>query len=303
MQRLSITDVAFSGFRLVREHPKAVAVWGVLSLISSFVSTALLILLAGPKMQVLDAMDPADPADVKAYILQTLAVMPSMLLASLIGLVVSAIVLTGVYRRILRPAQAGGPVVRLGVEEVRQGVVLFLYFLAVAVAYFGSLIVAAALITIVGVITGSQPVIVALLVLLAIGAVIGCTIWTVVRLSFSGAITFVSGRIDMTTSLKLTRGAFWPLFWAYLLAGVLFVIVYLAVVVLGVAVAVIIGGLGSARQVLKPDLTSLAAFFTPAGVIQMLMSGALSILASLVLFAPAPTAYVELKGEAPSPFD
>jgi hypothetical protein len=43
-------------------------------------------------------------------------------------------------------------------------------------------------------------------------------------------------------------------------------------------------------------MSSLATFFTPAGIVRTLSSGVLSILVLLIVFAPAPTIYVQLKG-------
>ncbi len=51
-----VTDVAFTGFRVVRERPRAVAVWVLLQLALSLSLGALAVEMAGPRLASIEAL-------------------------------------------------------------------------------------------------------------------------------------------------------------------------------------------------------------------------------------------------------
>jgi hypothetical protein len=297
MQQFSVTDAALAGFRMVREHPKTVAIWGVLLMVLSGLSTILLIAVGGPQLQAFGEMDPSSAADLKEMAAVMAPMAPIILLSGALNLVISAVMITGVTRMILRPWDSATAYLRLSVEELRQGVALFLYSLLILAIYFGAVFVGAVVIGTVGAASGGQGVLVGLAVLIVVPAIFGITLYAVVRFSFAGVLTFAEGRVTIMDSLPLTKHRFWPLFGAYLLAFVLFLVVYAAILVLGTATAAIFGGLTGAGAVFQSDVSSLAAFLTPVGVIRLVIIGALSVLTMLILFAPAPEIYRQLKAD------
>jgi hypothetical protein len=293
MQQFSITDAALAGFRMVREHPRTVAIWGVLLMVLSGLSTIIMIAMGGPELQRFSEMDPSSMADLNEMAAAMAPMAPIILLSGVLNLVISAVMVTGVTRMILRPGDAANAYLRLGVEELRQGVALFLYYLLILGIYFGAVFVGAVVIGTASAL--SSGLLVGLAVLVVVPAIFGVTLYAVVRFSFAGVLTFAQGRITLRGSLPFTKGRFWPLLGAYVLAFVLFLIVYAAILVLGTATAAIFGGLTGAGAVFQSDVSSLAAFLTPVGVIRLVIIGALSVLTMLILFAPAPEIYRQLQ--------
>lgn len=296
MQQFSVTDAALAGFRMVREHPRTIAIWGVLLMVLSALSTILLIAVGGPELQAFSEMDPASMADLAEMAKVMAPMAPIMLLSSVLNLVVSAVVVTGVMRMILRPGDSATAYLRLGADELRQGVALFLYYVLILGIYFGAVFVGAVVIGVISAASGGQGVLVGLAVLIVVPVIFGITAYAMVRFSFAGVLTFAQGRITVMGSLPLTKGRFWPLMGTYLLAFVLFMIVYAATLVLGTAIAAIFGGLTGAGAVFESDISSLSAFLTPVGIVRLVIIGALSVLTMLILFAPAPEIYRQLQG-------
>jgi hypothetical protein len=134
-----------------------------------------------------------------------------------------------------------------------------------------------------------------LLLLSIVGA--GCAmIYLAVRLSFASSVTFDTGKITLFGSLPRTKGLFWPLLGAYLLAAVMSVIVILLIWTIVSAIGLIVSGdFQATGKMMRADTSSLQAYFTPAGVVQALFSGLISVLTTLIVFGPAPTVYRELK--------
>jgi hypothetical protein len=205
------------------------------------------------------------------------------------------VLLTGVNRLVLRPQDSAGAYLRLGADELRQAAVLILVNLIMFAAYFAVVIVTA-LVAGVGSAIGGAGLGVALGVLLGLAS-FGFLLVLAVRLSFAGALTFDTGKIDIRGSWGLTKGKFWPLLGAYAVALVLAVVVYLLLlVIIAVVGASLGGGLSAMSAAFNPDMSSLSTFFTPAGIVRTLFSGLLSILVLLIVFAPAPTIYAQLRG-------
>jgi hypothetical protein len=254
MQKFSTTDAAFAGFRMVREHPRTVAVWGTVLMVLSAVTTIILIAVGGAELQAFFDFDPSSAPDAEKMAEQMLKVLPILMLSGAFNLATSAILLTGVYRMVLRPMDPAPYYLRLGADEFRQFCAQLLYTLAVIGVYIGSAMLVGAVVTILQKILGDNPLL-GLFALLGLVGIFGVTIYAAVRLSFAGVATFVGGRITLRGSLPITKGRFLPLLGAYLLAFVLFVVVYLAILLLGTAVAM--------RRADRDDLAAAVAAFGP----------------------------------------
>ena len=117
-------------------------------------------------------------------------------------------------------------------------------------------------------------------------------VWTGVRLSLASALTFDTGRVRLFGSWRLTRGVFWPLVGAYLLAFVIIALISVVLLVVSALVAVATGG--GANAILHTDTRSLGAYFTAARVVQTLVSAA-AFPAFLTLLAGTPAcAYAQI---------
>jgi hypothetical protein len=298
MDQFSATDAALAGFRLASEKPKTVAVWAGLMAILSFVVAIVAVSTFGDQLTALATALEGEP-DPQTTMAAMSGMWPLFLGSGLYVLVTNSILTAAVNRLVLRPQDSAGAYLRLGADELRQAAAqLLLYVVLFGVYLIGG--VAAVILGGVGAAIGGA----ALGVLLgatAFIAVLAGLVFLSVRLSFVNTLAFDTRRIDLGASWTLTKGRFWPLFGTYLNARVLAMVVYLLLFVMIAAVGAIAalamgGGLASVGDALQHEANSLSALFSVAGVLRSLLSGLMSILLSLIIFAPPPTIYAQLKG-------
>jgi hypothetical protein len=129
-----------------------------------------------------------------------------------------------------------------------------------------------------------------------------------VRLSLAPAMTFADARISLFRTLPVTRGQFWSIFGAYMLALVLTVVVCLlaAVVFMFVigAIGIAQGGLSALPALMgamQPDEMTLKGFLAPLRLANLAFSALLGTLAYLIMFAPAAAIFRELTGRVGAP--
>lgn len=298
MDQFSATDAALAGFRAAREKPRAVAVWAGIMAILSFAVAIVAISTFGDKLTVLAEALEADP-DPKTTMAAMSGLWPLFMGSMLYVLITNSVLMAAVNRLILRPQDGAGAYLRLGGDELRQAAVQVLLYLVLFGAYFVGVVVMALLGAIGGAIAGAGLGV--LLGLLAAVALAAGLILLSVRLSFVSTLAFDTRRIDLRASWDMTKGRFWQLFGTYVIATVLAVVVYLLLFVMIAAVGAIAsaamgGGLAAAGDALRGEASTLKELFTVSGVIRSLLSGLMSVLVSLIVFAPAPTIYAQLKG-------
>lgn len=291
MSQFSASDAAFSGFRVVRENLKTVGVWVLIMTVVSIVYSVVMIHLFGPEMNAFSTYiqtaggDP-DPNEAAAVLAK---IAPASLVSLPYLIVVNAVMFAGVNRLILRPHEGGLLRLRLGGDELRQAGVWVLFNLTL----FGVFLLGGILSAFFGAMKDAIGVLLALLVNVGM---LGGLIYLAIRLSLSSAATFDAGKVVFFRSMPLTKGLFWPLLGAYFLAVVMCVIVFLLLFTIVSAVATILSGdLGAAGRLMQADSSSLKAFFTPMGIAQTAFSGLMSVLTTLIIFAPAPTIYKTLR--------
>lgn len=294
MSRFSASDAAFSGFRLVRENLKAIAVWAAVMTVLSIISNVLAIQYFGVKLEALmsylsDNNNP-DPEEALRLIAD---LTPLMLWSLPYSLVVNGVIFGALNRLVLRPQDSRFAFLRLGKQELRQAAVWVLTSLVLMGVLFAGSLVA-------GFLGGMGGPTGAFLALLGLVGSFCAVIYLAVRLSFAPAVTFETQKITVFKSMPETKGLFWPLLGAYVLAVVMSIIVVLLIWTIVSAIGLVASGdLSATGKMLRADTSSLQAYFTPAGIVQALFSGVISILTTLIVFGPAPTIYRELKGGAP----
>jgi len=293
MSKFSASDVAFVGFRLVREHPRTVAIWAAAMTVLSLSVSALTIQLAGTQLSefmVLSRETNPEPAAV-LELMKGLA--PVMLLSIAYSVALYAVMLAAMNRMIQRPADDRSAYLRLGRDEVQQGITLILVNLLLFGLYIGAAIVYAILLAI-GFAAGGA--VAGLLGLIGFVGLACLLIYVAVRLSLASAITFDTGKVSVRASWALTKGHVGGLLGAYLLAAIMSVIVYLLFMTIIAAVgAIVSGGITGLGGLFEPDMSSLKAFFTPVGLVRAAFAGVVSVLTTLILFSPVPTIYQALK--------
>lgn len=298
----SATMAALEGFRLTRRQPAAVASWAVLMLVFNLAIITTLIGIAGPaltEMTVARGNPSGDPE-------RMLSLMGQMVVAYMVvipmSLIVVAVATTAVYRAMKSEKGDRAGFLRLGVAELRQ----ILVSLVVGVIGFVGLFVLTLLISLVigffaallgagggGAANAAGFVVMILLVYLMI--IIGWLAFYV-KFSFAGPMTFADNRIRIFASWKATSGRFWSLFGCYLFAGVLGVIVILIGIVIALAVAVAFGA--SISEVMQPDMSSIAAYYTPGVAAYTVVTSIFSALFYTIILSPAASAYQQIYGRA-----
>lgn len=298
----SASDAAFEGFRLTREKPAAVAAWALVQLVAGVVVALLTVFLIGPEMKALlefNQNPPSDPAAVQA-------ILPAMFKVLGVGapirMLAWAVMVCAVYRAVLRPQDKGFGYLRLGADEVRQvllSIVIFLIMMAaVAVVTFGLVMVAMGLALLAGGNGGSAGTMAMMVTLVSMFAIVGVYVWLLVRLSLTGPMTLMRGKLSIGEGWAMTKGHFWKLLGAYFIAFILAVVVALLgwAIILAVSLAVG-GGFGVMGQLQNPDFSSLETAFSPTMIAMMICSSVLAALQLAILIAPTAVVYRALSGE------
>jgi hypothetical protein len=288
MADFSIQDVAFTGFGVVRQHPRALLAWWLYALMFALVVGLVFVSLAGSdfaKLMAASAQRPSDPGQILAM-MGRLA--PAYLGILVLGLVSNAILAAAMIRAVLRPQDDRFGYLRLGEDELRQLGLVLLTFLVFMGVYFAIAIIVGIVGAILVAATKAAP---AVLVILLFVCVLVVMIAMAVRLSLAPALTFETGRINLFGSWSLTRGRFWRLFGAYVLMLALALVVYLLSLLLVFAIGAILNG-GDAAAVWKtPDIGSLKSYLSPARLAQTVLNAGVSALIWPLVFTPPVAIY------------
>ena len=214
--RTSAGSIIRGAFRLVRDRPFAVLVWGVLYAAGS---TALG-LLVRPWFEAarIVAVTP-----IQGFGL--------ILLAQLGALLCVSVLFTAAQRAVLRPSVASLFHIRLGADELRMFILVVLLATLFGIGMF---LAAASLSGMVRLAlrVASIPLVMAMAIGVFVVAPIAACIG--VRMSLSYPLTLIHGKIIIGESWHVTRGRFWSLFGGYL---VIFVILAGVTIVTGLIVS------------------------------------------------------------------
>lgn len=289
MPAFSLTDAAFEGFRLTRERPRVVAAWAGLYAVLSLASAVLMVTTIGSEAATLRATAqgaiPSDPAEAAR---QSRIVAPFLLVMLPVVLVFWSVLTSAVYRAILQPEETGFGRIRFGADEIRMmGLIVVLFLLTISTLFV--LRMADSLGSVLAASGGAAGAVIGNLVRLA-GVLAAVAFW--IRLSLAGPITYVSREIHVFRSWTLTKGHFWRLAAAYGLAiGLALVVMLLALVIFAAAALALAASSGvplsRVEGIFKPDMSSIAAYFTPAQLFNQVFSAVLLVAVFVVLLSPA----------------
>lgn len=303
----SATDAALEGFRIGRERPKAMLIWAAASLVISLGSSVAMISLFGGTMTELMTMSQSQSSSDPSEALALLGRLGQLYLVILpVALLIFSIFTAAVYRTVLRPSDSAFGYLRLGATELRMAAVIAVLFLLSLVVTIVSVIVIALIGAMIGAAVGmggeggvgAAMIFGVLIVVLYIGMIfVSLAFWT--KFSLAGPMTFAEGRIRIFESWGATKGHFWKLFGCYILAGVLGIVVSLLGGAISMALMLGLGGGGDGgflpmMEAMQADYTSLAAFFTPAILVNLVVSAVFSALTYAIFLAPPAVAYREI---------
>jgi hypothetical protein len=295
MTAFSATDAAFEGFRITREKPKILLIWAGFYLVSSFLMPILMITMGGQNLMALEAAANDRNADPAAAMANFAALAPLYAVLLPVGLLVQTMLAAAIYRAMLRPSDNGFGYLRLGRDELRLAILTAIYFVLAMIAVMVVVVVGGVTAGVASTLMGSPAIGVGLGLFF-----LGLLFYVAVRLSLAPVATFAERRLAIFESWRLTKGQFWRLFGAYLLAICSVIVVLLLASVIFMAIAAIASGgdLASAGKLFAPDLSSIAAYFTPAMIAYTIFGAFLFVFYYTVLVAPAVVAYQALTDAA-----
>ena len=289
MRDFSASDVAFTGFRFVREHPRTVAIWAAIQLTFSLLMGLAMVFVFRPfldRMHGLSAAGPPNPAGVPGLMA---AFLPIWFLGMAFVLGLYAVVYAAMARAVLQPDQERFAYLRLGGDELRQ-MLMQLLFCALAIgAYIVVLMAVGIVFLLVSLVARAAGPLA--YTSLAIG-IVGAWIYLLVRLSLASPLTFDRGRVDVLGSWGLTRGRFWKLLGAYLLATTLAAVACLLLFIVVLAAAAILGGgFSGITAFLKSNTSSPSAEFSPLSLVVDVIEAVGMALILPVVLMPASAIY------------
>lgn len=306
MEKISVKDVAFSGYRLLATKPMVAVAWFVFQLAVALAITALGAAMAGPQLAALQEMNAAGPAagDQATRMALFGQTLPFTLLSVVIALFTAAITLGAASRAVLAPETGGLGYLRLGKDELR---------LIVTTLVIGILIVVAGIVTAflgtIGMMSSGRDTIAAMgaghipqkaMIMYGLFALPGILliVFLWVKLSLAPTQTVAERGIRIFGSWGLTRGNFWRLVGAYILAAIPLLIVS----ALASAAVLAMGGAdinGKAMMsALHPARGVMADVFAPMALVALVLGAVVNTLSMAAFFVPAAKAYTRL---APAP--
>ncbi len=295
MAAFSPTDVAFEGFRITRERPITLAIWSGFYLVVGLVMAIFMIATVGPEFNALQnaAQTGGDPEQSVQTLIKLL---PFYAVAFPVGICVMSIFTAAVFRIVLgRPGGIAGHLA-FGEDEFR----LAALSLIVSVLMLGAVFVIAIVVGIIAAIgTMINPAAGGLFGIIAGLAAFGGSLWVTVRMSLCGPMTFAERKIVVFRAWSVTRGHFWQLLGAYLLATAMGIVAAIMAFIVFIALAGVLvlttgGTMADLGLLFRPNYESIGSFFTPAMILYQVFGAVITAVYYAAMLAPQAMAYVAL---------
>ncbi len=289
--RFSATDAAFEGFRIVRRHPLAIVFWG-LAYVLFFVAFFALVggQLPGIMAQA-EALQGGEP-DLAAFQALGQSYMAVLGLGAPLGLLLSAVLSTGVARAVLSPSDKAFGYLRLGSDELRVLAVNVILALVMGLGFFVLAMVVGLVATLVGQSNQGAGVLVG--VLAGLAAVV-LAVWVSIRLSLAVPLTVAQKRIAPFASFQVTKGKTLPILGMAVIAFIMSLLVSLLGSVVALPIIMVTGG--GLEQLAALEGQSTAAILQTAapGLLAWgVVNAVVSALQLAVLYAPFAAAYRDI---------
>lgn len=280
MNRFSASEAALEGFRLTRERPGTILAWSGIYFLGITLIALLMMASLGPDFVAMAKKGRFTPEDADAVAGMLAQSWPAFLLVLVLVVALMSVLTAGIYRLVLRPGEKGLAHLRLGADELRLTLINLVLFGFGMVCLVSGFVATAA----------AERIGPALAI--PIGAlIVGLTVWVGVRMSLATPMTFALRRITIGPAWEMTRGRFWPLFGMIVLAVIFYVMIWLLINIIGIAVVTVAGG-GQALG--EGPLTPGAAI---AALVTVVMQFLLSVLQVVMIYAPFAVSYQQMHGD------
>ena len=299
MAGFSAADAAFTGFRVVWERPLAVVIWAIVQFVASLAFNLFMAVSAGQTVAQMAQLGVPQLGDPRAEALMREAA-PTYV-AVLIGqLVLAAVFYAAMNRAVIRPTESRFGYLQLASDELRQLGVLALLLALLLGFYLAVFVVSLVVVGVLMAVLGNAAAIALTAILIPV--VICALIFFGVRLSLASPLTFATRRITVFRSWSMTRGRFWPLLGAYLIALALGLVVFALTAAIAVLAVAILGGGGqqAVASAVSFNPTSIAQILSPIGIVYMTIVSIGAALTSPITMCPPAAIYVALSGGAPA---
>lgn len=266
MARFSSADAALEGFRLAREHPGALAAWTAVFFIGNLAtSLATDYMTPHAVLESFNTLSLQTPPDWLGMLALLPRMAPVLIVTNALGILTMAVVAASAFRVYLhrsRPAT-----LTFGSDEWRILRLLLIVFLVGFVA-----VVAIRIVLSIGVTLLQNTPVGGILHFLSDIVSFLIPIVVFVRLAPAAALAIDEHRIALREPWRLTRHVFWRLIGAYFLAGVMYLLVFLAVMLLAVTLTGVVvlstgGSFADVKAAMVPDTSTLAGYFTFGAVV------------------------------------
>lgn len=289
--KLSPTDTAFEGFRIIRDRPGLILAWTGFYLLSLL---AMILILLVPNLGTLAAVEVTGQHRDFGQLLARFG--PALLVALLIAVIMPIMLVTAIYRTVLNPEDKGFAHLKISADELRMFLVslLVIFIFAIASGLYGALVVVAANAS--GGLHG---------VVTRIGSLGGVVLlgWLAVRLALAGVMTFAEHHFRLGAAWRLTKGQFWRLLLTLLLTIAYAVMIVILALVLSLLLAKLTGGFRMMGDLASPDLSNMTRVHALALLGELLLQLTLQtlwiVLVFVIFYAPPAAAYRRLKAPAP----
>jgi hypothetical protein len=285
----SATDAAFEGFRVTRRHPVAVLAWAAVMMVANIGSGLAVGVLGGSGWAQFETLIASQHPDPMQVVQLGLKILPTALLSMAIQMVAAAVVNASVLRALLRPERSAA--LRLSRDEARVVGLMAMFFLVSVLSSFALAVVLGLLGGFLGpAVTGLAP-----------AASLAVLLFLTMRLSLAGPMTIAEHRFRFRESWRETRGWFWRLLGAEVLAAFMaLVVVFLAhLVFVGVVGAVVVGRGGALTELatmFNADFSSIDKLVAPLQLFYLAFVSVLYALVLVIMIAPPVELYRHLLG-------
>jgi len=292
MSAFSATEAAFEGFRVARERPWAIVAWAGVAFVFLIGDVILRsFLIDASAIQASSQALVAGETPGQQLVRMAAATVPYLAAAVPISLVFYGILFAAAYRVVLEPKSSVNGL-RLGIQELRQVLLILVSGLLIFVAYTGAAFLCA--LAYVLILPMSKP-LAAVIGALSVVVSYAMLIVLPIRLSLAGPHTFVEHRLRPFESWNMSRGHFWPMLGAYVFATVFAAVVIL----LGMAIlAGLFAFAGDTVQRIGATPANFADNLRPLRIVYLIGTSFIIAMAWAIIACPAASIFRQLNREA-----